>query len=82
MADIAADVNGEITTDGAGGGGQGVGGTEDDTAGLDDVTALPDHGGDGARAHVFIVLGYVERRGRCHVQAIRPGKKGLSDRSA
>jgi hypothetical protein len=44
--------NGEVTTDGARGGGKRVGGTEDDTAGLDGVTALPDHGADGARGHV------------------------------
>lgn len=44
--------NGEVTTDGAGGGGKRVGGTEDDTAGLDGVTALPDHGADGAGGHV------------------------------
>jgi hypothetical protein len=29
-----------------------VGGTEKGTAGLDGVTALPDHGADGARVHV------------------------------
>lgn len=29
VADVAADVDGEVTTDGAGGGGEGVGGTED-----------------------------------------------------
>lgn len=44
--------NGEVTTDGARGGGKGVGGAEEDTAGLDGVTALPDHGADGARGHV------------------------------
>ena len=44
--------NGEVTTDGAGLGSKGVGGTEDDTAGLDGVTALPDHGADGAGGHV------------------------------
>lgn len=44
--------NGKVTTDGAGGGGKRVGGTEDDTAGLDGVTALPDHGADGAGSHV------------------------------
>jgi hypothetical protein len=44
--------NGEVTTDGARGGGKGVGGTEKDTAGLDGVTALPDHGADGAGGHV------------------------------
>jgi hypothetical protein len=52
VADVAADVNGVVTTDGAGGRGEGVGGTEDGTAGLDGVTALPDHGADGARVHV------------------------------
>lgn len=76
MADVAADVDGEVTTDGAGGRGQRVGGAEEDckrkilasdnetraegygfiwirtTAGLDGVTALPDHGADGARQHV------------------------------
>lgn len=52
MADVAADVDGVVTTDGARGGGKGVGGTEDGTAGLDGITALPDHGADGARVHV------------------------------
>jgi hypothetical protein len=44
--------NGVVTTDGARLGRKGVGGTEDDTASLDGVTALPDHGADGARGHV------------------------------
>jgi hypothetical protein len=44
--------NGKVTTDGARGGGKRVGGTEDDAAGLDGVTALPDHGADGTRGHV------------------------------
>ena len=44
--------NGEVTTDGAGLGRKRVGGTEDDTAGLDGVAALPDHGADGAGGHV------------------------------
>ena len=52
VADVAANVEGEVTTDGAGGRGEGVGGTEDGAAGLDGVTALPDHGADGAGAHV------------------------------
>lgn len=30
VADVAADIDGEVTTDGAGGRGQGVGGTEED----------------------------------------------------
>lgn len=44
--------NGEVTTDGARGGGERVGGTEEDTAGLDGVATLPDHGADGAGTHV------------------------------
>jgi hypothetical protein len=44
--------NSVVTTDGARLRGKGVGGTEDDTAGLDGVTALPDHGADGAGGHV------------------------------
>ena len=52
VADVAADVNGEVATDGARGRSGGVGGTEEGTAGLDGVTALPDHGADGARVHV------------------------------
>jgi len=52
VADVAADVNGEVATDGARGGGSGVGGTEKGTAGLDGITTLPDHGADGARVHV------------------------------
>lgn len=34
VADVAADIDGEVTTDGAGGGGKGVGGTEEDLNGL------------------------------------------------
>ena len=50
--DYVKTYNGEVTTDGAGLGSKRVGGTEDDTAGLDGVTALPDHGADGAGGHV------------------------------
>ena len=53
VANVAADGKGEVTTDGARGGGEGVGGAEEDTAGLDGVTSLPDHGADGARGHVW-----------------------------
>jgi hypothetical protein len=53
VADVAANVEGVIAADGAGGGGEGVGGTEDGAAGLDGVTAFPDHGADGAGAHVW-----------------------------
>jgi hypothetical protein len=44
--------NGVVTTDGARGRGERVGGAEEDTAGLDGVTTLPDHGADGAATHV------------------------------
>lgn len=53
VADVAADIDGVVTTDGARGGGKGVGGTEDGAASLDGITALPDHGADGARVHVL-----------------------------
>jgi len=52
VADVATDIDGEVTTDSAGGRGQGVGGTEDDATSLHDITALPYHGGDGAATHV------------------------------
>lgn len=52
VADVAADIDGKITTDGARGGGERVGSTEELAADLDDLLALPDHGADGARAHV------------------------------
>lgn len=44
--------NGVVTTDGAGLRGERVGGTEDLATSLDGVTAFPDHGADGAAAHV------------------------------
>lgn len=53
VADVAADVNGEVTADGARGGSQRVGGTEDATTSLDSITAFPDHGANGARKHVY-----------------------------
>lgn len=52
VANVAANVEGEVAADGAGGGGEGVGCTKDSTAGLDGVTAFPDHGADGTGAHV------------------------------
>ncbi len=52
MADVTADLNAEVATDSAGGGVSGVGGTEEGTARLDDVKALPAHGNDGAGREV------------------------------
>ena len=65
------DIDGVVTTNGAGGGGEGVGGAEESwrrklsvigshrgkgrrtAASLDGITALPDHGDDGAAVHVY-----------------------------
>lgn len=44
--------NGIVATDSAGLRGSWVGGSEEDTAGLDGITSLPDHGTDWAAAHV------------------------------
>lgn len=44
VAEVAADINAEVTADGAGEGGQGVGLTEEDTARLDNTLSGPDHG--------------------------------------
>lgn len=52
VADVASNINGKVTTDGAGGRGEGVGGAEEGSALLDDVLSLPDHGNDGAGGHV------------------------------
>lgn len=84
VADVAADVNGEVATDGARSGGSGVGGTEKGTASLDGVTALPDHGADGSRVHVcreIVSSCFGACRKVIDVQEIKPRKKGLSLRS-
>jgi len=52
VADIAADVDGIVTTDSAGGRGKRVGGTEDGAASLASITAFPDHSHDGTAQHV------------------------------
>lgn len=46
-------IDGEVTTNGTRGRGQGVGGTEEHTANLYGVTTLPDHGSDGTAQHVL-----------------------------
>ena len=53
VADVAADVEGVVTTDGAGGGGGGVGFTKEGAALLDDVDTFPDHTDDGAGGEEF-----------------------------
>ncbi|GMT02925.1 hypothetical protein PENTCL1PPCAC_25098, partial [Pristionchus entomophagus] len=52
VADVAANLDGEVSADGSGSGGERVGGSEHDTALLDDVESLPDHGDDGSGDHV------------------------------
>lgn len=52
MADVAAHANSHVTTDGARHSSSGVGRPEEDTAGLDGVLALPDHGDDGPGGEV------------------------------
>lgn len=53
VADVAADVDGVVTTDGTGEGGGGVGLTEQGAAALDGTLTLPAHGADGARGEVL-----------------------------
>lgn len=43
----------QVTADGAGGRGEGVGSAEQSAALLDDILALPDHGDNGAGSHVL-----------------------------
>lgn len=43
----------QVTADRTGGRSQGVGSTKEDTALLDHVLTLPDHGDNGARGHVL-----------------------------
>ena len=52
VAHVAADLDTQVTTDGAGGGVSGVGGAEQGAAHGDHVGALPDHAHDGAGHHV------------------------------
>lgn len=53
VADVSADSEGEVTSDGTGGGLQGVGGTQDGSTGLNGVQTFPDHTDDGAGVHVL-----------------------------
>jgi hypothetical protein len=53
VADVAADIDSVIEADSAWGRGERVGSTEDEAAGLDNLAALPDHGGNGAGCHVY-----------------------------
>jgi hypothetical protein len=53
MADVSANVDGVVESDGTGGGLEGVGSTEDVSALLDNILTLPDGGKNGARLHVL-----------------------------
>ncbi len=53
VAHVAADIEGVVAADRSWGRGQWVGGTEDGAAGLDGITAFPDHGADRAGSHVY-----------------------------
>jgi len=52
VADIAADVNGKITTDGTRSRCKGVGCTKESAASLDSITTFPHHCADGPAQHV------------------------------
>lgn len=53
VGDVATDINGKVTTDGTRSRLERVGGTEDGTALLDDILALPNGGENGAGHHVL-----------------------------
>jgi hypothetical protein len=72
VADVAAQIDTVIATDGTWGGGERVGGTKEDwkcqtvrrwrvsgvptTASLDGITSLPDHSADRSRSHIYYTL--------------------------
>ena len=51
MADVAADIHAEVTSDGARGGVAGLGGSEQLSALSSSVLSLPNHGQDGGGLH-------------------------------
>jgi len=53
MADVSANSESKVATDGADGGGKGVGGAKHGTASLDSIKTLPNHGDDGAGGHIL-----------------------------
>ena len=53
MTDVTANFDTEVTTDGAGLGILGVGLAQHNSAGLDDIGALPNHGNDRSGGHVL-----------------------------
>jgi len=53
VADVASDINGEVSADGTWEGCEGVGGSEEGTTGLDSITTFPNHSADWSAAHIF-----------------------------
>lgn len=52
VADVSAHVQGKVTSDGTRGRGQGVGGTQNGSTGLDSILTLPNSGENRSRQHV------------------------------
>lgn len=52
VADVSANIDGIVTSDGARGGSERIGSTENGSTGLAGVSSFPDHGEDGAREHI------------------------------
>lgn len=52
VTDVSASDDAVISSDGSWVGGQGIGGSEDETTGSDDTDTFPDHADDGAWKHV------------------------------
>lgn len=52
VANVSSNIDGEVSTDGSGGGFRGLGGTKHDSASLDGTHALPDHAAHRATGHV------------------------------
>lgn len=87
VADVSADIDGIVTTDGTWLRSERVGGTEDHTTGLAGITTFPDHSANWAGKHVYSFLSEIialERRtkGKVNVQVTKPLKNGFSERSS
>lgn len=53
MADVSADGNGKVSSDGSWSGSQWVGSTKQSSSSLDGIGTLPDHGTDRTGVHVL-----------------------------
>lgn len=70
VADVAADLDAEVSADGSGKGVLGVGLAQHDATGLDGIESLPDHGADGTGGHVLDETG--EERLAAQVGVVLP----------